>query len=128
MIAIIMILTSAVGFMAFRYVDKARQVSARSQIETLSLALNAYALDCNQYPTKEQGLDGLWVKPVVEPLPVGWNGPYVNRKITVDPWGHPYEYETPGPLGLPFSIRSLGADGKDGGEGSDRDIVSWEDR
>lgn len=127
MIAIILILTSTVGFMAFRYVDKARQVSARSQIETLSLALNAYALDCDQYPSKDQGLDGLWVKPLVDPLPAGWNGPYVNRKITVDPWGHPYEYVVPGPHGLPFSIRSFGADGKEGGDGSDRDIASWED-
>ncbi len=127
MIAIILILTSAVGFVGFRAVDKARQVSARSQIETLSLALNAYALDCDQYPSKEQGLEGLWTRPVVAPLPAGWNGPYVNRKIIVDPWGHPYEYAVPGPHGLPFSIRSFGADGQEGGEGSDRDTASWED-
>ncbi|MGO9409235.1 MAG: type II secretion system major pseudopilin GspG [Spirochaetia bacterium] len=126
-IAIILILTSAVGFMAFRYVDKARQVTARSQIETLSLALNAYATDCKQYPTKEQGLDALWVKPVLEPLPAGWSGPYVNKKITADPWDHPYEYTVPGPNGLPFGLRSLGADGKEGGEANDKDIASWED-
>jgi len=126
-IAIILILTSAVGFMAFRYVERARLVSAKSQVETLSLALNAYAMDCRQYPSKEQGLDSLWVKPVVEPSPPAWNGPYINKKIAADPWGHPYEYIVPGPNDLPFGIRSLGADGKEGGEGNDRDITSWED-
>ena len=126
-IAIIMILTSAVGFMAFRYIDTARQVTARSQIETLELALNSYAADCRQYPAREQGLDALWTKPVLEPLPTGWSGPYVNKRIHADPWGHPYEYVVPGPHGLPFGLRSLGADGKEGGEGNDKDLASWED-
>jgi general secretion pathway protein G len=125
-IAIILILTSAVGFMSFRYIDKARQVTAKNHVETLSLALNAYALDCTAYPSKEQGLESLWTRPVVEPPP-GWSGPYVNKKITADPWGHPYQYIEPGPNGLPFGIRCLGADGKENGEGNDRDIVSWED-
>jgi general secretion pathway protein G len=124
---IIVILTAAVGFMAVRYIDKARRVSAKSQIETLSLAVNAYALDCKQYPNKEQGLDALWIKPVLEPTPAGWNGPYVSKKIGADSWDHPYEYAVPGPNGLPFGIRSFGADGKEGGDGSDKDITSWED-
>ena len=126
-IAIILILTSAVGFMAFRYIDKARQVTARSQIETLGLALSSYAADCRQYPSAEQGLDALWTNPVLEPRPTGWSGPYVNKKVTGDPWGHLYDYVVPGPNGLPFGLRSLGADGKEGGEGNDRDLVSWED-
>jgi general secretion pathway protein G len=125
-ISIILILTSAVGFMAFRYIDKARVVSAKTQIEALSLALNAYALDCNQYPTREQGLDALWVKPVLEPVPTGWEGPYVNKMVTDDPWGHPYELLVPGPNALPFGLKSFGADGKDGGDGNNSDIVSWQ--
>jgi general secretion pathway protein G len=126
-IAIVLILTSAVGFMAFRYIDKARQVTAKSQIETFSLALQSYALDCRAYPSKDQGLDALWSKPILEPVPSGWSGPYVNKKIGADPWGHPYEYSLPGPNGLPFALRSLGADGREGGEGNDRDLSSWED-
>jgi general secretion pathway protein G len=126
-IAIILILTSGVGFMAFRYIAKSRQVTARSQIETLSLALDAYALDCLRFPTTEQGLNALWTRPTVEPVPEGWDGPYVTKKVTVDPWGHPYEYREPGPNGLPFGIRAFGADGQEGGEGNDRDLSSWED-
>jgi general secretion pathway protein G len=124
---IIVILTAAVGFMAVRYVEKARRVSAKNQIETFSLALSAYALECTQYPTREQGLDALWVKPVLEPMPAGWSGPYVNKKIGADPWDHPYEYTVPGPNSLPFGLRSFAADGKEGGDGNDKDIMSWED-
>jgi len=123
--SIILILTTAVGFMAFRYIGKARVVTAKNQIETMSLALNAYAVDCKQFPTQDQGLDALWAKPVLEPVPAHWGGPYVDKKITTDPWGHPYDYTVPGPEGLPFGIRSLGADGKEGGDGDDADLTSW---
>jgi general secretion pathway protein G len=126
-IAIILILMSSVGFMAFRFIGKAKVVSAKSQIEAFSLSLNAYSIDCKQFPSAEQGLDSLWTKPSLEPVPAGWAGPYVNKKITTDPWGNRYEYTVPGPNGLPFGIRSLGADGREGGEGDDKDIVSWED-
>ena len=126
-IAIILILTSAVGFMAFKYIDRARVVTAKNQIETLALALDAYAIDCKQYPTQEQGLAALWEKPTMEPVPEGWDSPYVTKKITADPWGHPYQYTVPGPNGLPFGIRSLGSDGAEGGEGNAKDLTSWEE-
>jgi len=126
-IAIVLILTSGVGFMAFRSIAKSRQVTARSQVETLALALDAYALDCLRYPPTEQGLDALWARPTAEPVPDRWDGPYVTKKVTADPWGQPYEYREPGPDGLPFAIRSFGADGREGGEGNDRDISSWEE-
>ncbi len=113
--------------MAFRYIDRARQVTAKNQIETLGLALDAYAFDCKQYPTPEQGLASLWEKPVLEPVPASWEGPYVNKKISADPWGHPYEDVGPGPNGRPFGIRSLGSDGKEGGDGNAKDIQSWQD-
>jgi general secretion pathway protein G len=126
-ISIVLILTSAVGFMSFRYIDRARVVTVKSQIETLSLALDAYALDCRQYPSREQGIDALWTKPILEPVPSGWNGPYVNKRVTADPWGHAYDYQVPGPNGLPFGVRSFGADGQEAGDGNDKDMVSWED-
>ena len=125
-VAIILILTSSVGFMAYRYVDRAKTVSARGQIETYALALDSYFIDCARYPTQEQGLGSLWEKPTIEPVPSGWKGPYVNKAVKKDPWGNPYEYSVPGKGGLPFGIRALGADGKEGGDGNDGDISSWE--
>lgn len=126
-IAIVLILTSSVGFMAFRYVDRARVVSSRSQIENYTLALHGYFLDNQQYPTTEQGLHALWQLPATSPIPESWNGPYVDRAIADDAWGTPFYYEAPGPHGLPFGITSYGADGVPGGDGNDRDITSWGD-
>lgn len=125
-IAIILVLTSTVGFMAFRYLGNARVAATRSQIETLSLALNAYMLDNDRYPTEGQGLEALWEKPVLEPVPPSWNGPYLTKELPKDPWGIGYLYRVPGPNGLPFAIMSLGADALEGGEGNDADISSWE--
>ena len=124
-IGIVLILTSSVGFMAIRYLDKARIVAARSQLETYALTLDSYYLDCGAYPTKEQGLSALWEKPTLEPMPRAWGGPYVNKPIANDPWGRAYEYSAPGPSGLPFGLRSFGADGAEGGAGNNADIASW---
>lgn len=125
-IGIILILTSTVGFMAFRYIDRAKQAAARNQIETFNLALNMYLLDCRGYPTQEQGLAALWEKPALEPVPSGWSGPYLGKNVPLDPWGASYRYTVPGPNGLPFGVTSLGADNLEGGEGDGRDINSWE--
>ncbi len=125
-IAIVLILTSTVGFMAFRYLDRARIVTARSQIESFSLALNSYFFDNKKFPDQEQGLSSLWEKPSSGAVPTDWSGPYIEKPVPDDPWGNSYEYINPGPGGLPFGIRSFGADGFEGGEGDDADIVTWE--
>ena len=125
-IAIILILSAAVGFSAIRYVDRARTGACRNQIETFRLALQAYYLDCGQYPTETQGLTALLERPSVPPVPVDWNGPYVDRLIPSDPWGNAYIYKNPGDRNLPFTITSLGADGQPGGEDRDADIHSWQ--
>ncbi len=124
-IAIVLILTSSVGFVAFRYVDRARVVAARSQIENYSMALHSYYLDTRTYPTEEQGLSALWEAPILDPVPPNWSGPYIERNVVSDPWERSYDYQRPGPNGLPFGIQSLGADGMPGGIGSDADIASW---
>jgi len=123
---ILFILISIAGFAYFKYIGKAKIIATKNQIQILSLALDSYYLDCNQYPTTEQGLEALWEKPILEPVPKGWNGPYIKKKIERDSWGNKYEYIAPGPNGLPFGIRSFGADGMEGGEGNNADIKSWE--
>lgn len=124
---ILLILIGTAGFGYIRYVSRARVVAARNQIEILSIALNSYYLDAGRYPSESQGLEALWEKPVLDPVPAQWSGPYLTKAVPEDPWGQPYEYEVPGPNGLPFALRSLGSDGAEGGEGNDRDIVSWAD-
>lgn len=124
-IGIVLILTSSVGIVAFRYVDRAKTVTAKSDIENFSLALSTYYLDCRNFPTEEQGLNALRLKPAADAE--GWDGPYVLKDNPgIDPWGNEYEYKVPGPEGLPFSIRSFGSDGMEGGEGKAADVNSWD--
>ena len=120
-IGIILILTSAVGFMAFKYIDQAKEATAKSQIETLALALSSYYIDCKQYPDTQAGLNALWEKPAGVD---GWKGPYVAKAVPKDPWGHEYVLKVPGPNGLPFEILSLGPQGVEGGTGADAAISS----
>jgi general secretion pathway protein G len=125
-IGIVIILSGTVGFLGLRYVEKARLITAKSEIENLSLALNSYYIDCQDYPTEAQGLSALWTKPTSEPVSENWNGPYLSKEDFSDPWGNEYVYTVPGPNKLPFGIKSLGADKAEGGDGKNSDIVSWE--
>ena len=45
-IAIVLILTASVGFSAVKYIDKAKVVTARTQIETFVVALESFYIDC----------------------------------------------------------------------------------
>lgn len=120
-IGIILILTSAVGFMAFKYLDQAKQATARSQVETFAMAVNSFRLDTGQFPAQEQGLTALWARPAGAET---WNGPYLAKAVPKDPWGRDYVYRVPGPSELPFEILSWGADGQEGGSGQDADVSS----
>jgi general secretion pathway protein G len=102
--AIVFTLTGTVGYLGTRQVERARQVAARSQVRVLEIALESYALDTGVYPTREQGLDALYQRPILAPVPRGWNGPYLREPLGSDPWGGEYRYEQPGPQGLPFRV------------------------
>ena len=125
-IAVILILTATVGFMAIGSLEKSRIAAARTQIESLSTALEAYYIDCGNFPTTEQGLAALRKKPETSPSSDNWGGPYLYKDAPKDPWGYEYEYTSPAPDGSPYGIRSFGADGKEGGEDKNADIKSWE--
>ena len=62
--------------------------------------------------------------PSVAPLAPNWKQGGYLEKLPKDPWGHPYNYLSPGVHGE-FDIFSYGADGTQGGSGRDADIGSW---
>jgi general secretion pathway protein G len=104
--------------------DEARAIAAKQDIATLMQALKLYRLDNQRYPTTEQGLQALVVRPTSAPLPPNWKaGGYLER-LPNDPWGRPYQYLNPGVRGE-LDVFSTGADGAAGGEGNDADIGSW---
>lgn len=125
-LAITVILSAGIGVSALQQIERAKRTAARNHIETLRICLQSYYLDCNDYPGEDQGLISLYEKPVIYPVPDNWSGPYMDRKLPEDPWGHPYIYKKPGHDSLPYSISSYGSDGKEGGTDSAKDINSWE--
>jgi len=124
-IVVIAILATLVAPNIFQHVGAAKSATAKSQIEMLGAALDAYRLDNGKYPTTEQGLGALWEKPTIDP-PVNWRAPYLRKPVPEDPWGRPYVYIFPGQVNTQgYDLVSYGQDGKPGGEGEDADILSW---
>jgi general secretion pathway protein G len=127
-LAIGAILAAGTGVSVLKVIDLARKTSAENQITVFKAALQTYYIDCGAFPSEFQSLEALWEKPVLTPVPDLWAGPYIDREIPLDPWGSPYQYSTgenSGESKLPFTIMSFGADGKEGGSGSNADIFSW---
>jgi general secretion pathway protein G len=125
-IAIIATLAAIVAPSLFSNIGDARRNTAKSQVQILSLALDAYRLDNEAFPTTEQGIESLRTIPITGDAPPNWKGPYLRQLVPVDPWGRPYVYASPG-VANPnsYDLYSLGKDGKPGGDGEDADITSW---
>ncbi|MEK6728979.1 MAG: type II secretion system major pseudopilin GspG [Planctomycetota bacterium] len=120
---IIGLLAALIGPKMIGRVGESRQTVAKQQIEGFSSALEMYKLDTAKYPTQEQGLEALIAQPQGV---INWKGSYLKKKlIPKDPWGNNYIYTYPGEHG-DYDIISYGADGKSGGDGEEKDVLSWE--
>jgi general secretion pathway protein G len=117
-VVIIGLLAAYVGPRYFAQLGKSERATAKAQIEGLGKALDAYRLDTGRYPTTEQGLKALVVKPNDEPK---WIGPYLTKAVPVDPWGHAYVYSSSGSSG-DFDLLSYAKDGQLGGDGEAADV------
>lgn len=127
LMVVIVILGILAGLVLPRFMgrtEEARRTKARIQIENLEGALKLYKLDSGTYPTTEQGLDALVQKPSTGAIPKNWrDGGYLEKgKVPLDPWGNPYVYLSPGAKNKDYDLKSLGADGEEGGEGDNQDI------
>ena len=103
--------------------EKAKADAAKIEISQIAQTLDLYKLEIGRYPTTQEGLQAL----ITAPAGVGnWNGPYWKRNsVPRDPWGNEYKYTSPGQNGTAWDIVSLVADGREGGEGPNKDITSW---
>jgi general secretion pathway protein G len=91
--------------------EQGRRTAAKTQIENLKAALQRFNIDYARFPTEEEGLESL--------------RPYLTQEIPPDPWKRPYIYRYPGEYGPEPDVMSFGADGEEGGEGPNEDVVSW---
>ena len=122
-LGIIAMLAGIVGPQVMKHMGESKTKAAKVQIEDLAATLDMYKLDLGSYPTSEEGLKALIESPEGAKR---WNGPYLSKsKIPLDPWQNEYHYVSPGEHGK-FDLFTFGADNKEGGEGEDQDIVSWQ--
>ncbi len=124
-LVIIGLFAALVGPSLFKRADTARVTAARTQIQNFMTALGNYKLDTGTFPTTDQGLQALRVRPqdVTQ-----WAGPYMPQEIPKDPWGRDFAYKFPGEHGDEPDIICYGQDGQPGGEGLAADIVSWKNQ
>lgn len=121
-IAIMALLATIAVPQLFGYLESAKEGTAKTQIQSLSSALDLYRLDQGDYPTTQQGLAVLVDRPAQTE---DWNGPYIrSRDSLTDPWGQPYQYKTPGDH-LPFDLYSYGPDGPEGPGANDPQLRNW---
>jgi general secretion pathway protein G len=121
-LAILGLLVAIAAPRLIKYLGSAKYDTAKIQVEKLGGILDLYHLELGRYPSDQEGLRALVQRPAQADK---WNGPYLkNRDSLIDPWGRPYLYRSPGQHG-DYDLYSLGADGKEGGDGEDRDVTSW---
>lgn len=125
----LLVVLAILGFLAaiatpavIHYLDSAKNSTAKTEVANLSAGLDLFKLDVGRYPTTEEGLKALVTAP---PTAENWNGPYVKKTSEIDdPWGHPYNYKSPGQHGE-FDLYSYGAKGEGGDAGVKPQIANW---
>lgn len=124
LLVVMVIIGLLAGYVAPRYfaqVGKSETKAARAQIDAFEKALEQYRLDTGHFPSNDQGLAAIVIKPSGE---TKWAGPYLKRAVPPDPWGRTYIYKSPGEHGE-IDLISYGKDGKPGGQGDDVDLTNW---
>ena len=99
--------------------DEAKSRLSKAQIAEIGGKLDLLKLDVGRYPTTSEGLKALLQNPGGMN---NWTGPYVKKEEQIkDPWSRDFVYTSPGQRGA-YDLVSLGADGKEGGDGPNRDV------
>ncbi len=123
-IVIIGLLAAIVTYNVLPLGDKGKIVKAKADISTIEGALDLYKLQNDSYPSTTDGLQALVSAPADADASKYQRGGYI-KKLPLDPWGKPYLYASPGAHGE-ADVWTLGADKKEGGEGVNADIGSWQ--
>jgi general secretion pathway protein G len=122
LIELIIVITLIAGVMALvagkviQNKHRAEYNLAKTQLSSLAASIDQYQSDVGALPDSLQQL--------VTSGADGWLGPYARAEDLKDPWHNAIEYRKPGADDQPYSLVSLGVDGKPGGDGVDKDLVA----
>jgi len=124
LLLVMVILVVLAGVVVTRFgnrTEQARDAAAKTDIQAIDTAIEAFQVDCQRYPTNEEGLGALITAPAG--VQDKWKGPYLKRNdLPVDPWNRPYNYRYPGSHNSAgYDLFSNGPDGREGGD----DIDNW---
>ncbi len=106
----------------FRLSEDGKREITKAMIAQLSIALDLFKLEHSRYPER---LDDLLARPAYVEATKWPPGGYL-KKAARDGWGREFIYRVPGTGGQPYDIVSLGADGREGGEGEAGDLWNHE--
>ena len=124
LLLVLVILGTLAAIVLPRFTNRTKQAqiaATQTQIAAFKTALDHFEVDNGYYPKGKNGLLDLIQQPRDAQ---SWRGPYLSSDtVPKDPWGNEYKYVSPA-QSAPYEIISLGADGKEGGEGPNRDIAS----
>lgn len=100
--------------------ERAKKKLVCVQMKSLKDALDSFKVDEGRYPTTQEGLKALIKNPDPQKYKNYPEKGFLNsNKLPKDPWGNDYIYiNNEGNI----DIISLGADGKEGGNGENKDI------
>lgn len=117
-ISIIAMIGSFVGSAVMKKYAESQVQSTRIQMKQVGLVLDDFKRICGFYPTTEQGLEALVSKPQGRECK-NYDPEGFIKKVPNDAWGNAFIYTSDGNK---YELKSLGADGVEGGEGVNKDI------
>lgn len=123
MIAVLVLIGIVMGVVANRVgdsINRGKVNAGIAQMRSLATKVENYALDNGGPPAN---LNDLVTRPSSAP---NWNGPYATESALKDPFGHPFQYKSPGDDGRDFDLVFLGKDGQPGGDGLNKDVGNWQ--
>ncbi|MGI9470655.1 MAG: type II secretion system major pseudopilin GspG [Rubripirellula sp.] len=119
LIVVMVILGMLAGLVAVRtrgYLVSSKQNAAKTEIANIVKAVETFYADQGRYPTTDEGIE------ILARGTDSWPDGFLN-KVPLDPWKNAYEYISPGST-QPYEVISLGADGREGGDGENKDFTS----
>jgi general secretion pathway protein G len=104
--------------------NEGKVTTTKPRLRELHTAVNQFKMDTGRFPSEDEGLRAL-VEPPADASTTWPTGGYLQTtEVPKDAWGHEFIYELNPESGKPFVIKSLGADGKEGGNGLNADLLS----